>query len=113
MDPVLFAALLPYALRAIAGAAGGGVRWVSTQASLSTGIGHILAGAAAGTFLGPMVFSIIKPLSDFSGMETLDGQLLGANLAGVLGISLYAVPNDFLKAWILRTRASIDKDQKP
>jgi hypothetical protein len=105
--------LLPYMLRALAGAAGGAVRWASTQASLATGIGHMFAGATAGTFLGPMVFSIIKPLADFSGMEVLDGQLLGANLAGVLGITLYAVPNDFLKAWILRTKASIDKEPKP
>jgi hypothetical protein len=104
---------LPYLLRAAAGAAGGAVRWASTQAALTTGIGHILAGATAGTFLGPMVFPIIKPLADFSGMEVLDGQLLGANLAGVLGITLYAVPNDFLKAWILRTKASIDKEPKP
>lgn len=111
MDPLL-AALLPYILRALAGAAGGGVRWASTGASWRPGIGHVFAGAVAGTFLGGMVFSVIKPLADFSGMDPLDGQLLGANLAGMLGISLYAVPTDFLKAWT-KSKASTPEEPKP
>lgn len=111
MDWTILAPLLPYLLRALAGAAGGAVRWASAQSSWRQGIGHILAGAVAGTFLGPMVFSVIRPLADFSGMEVLDGQLLGANLAGVVGISLYAVPTDFLKAWI-RSKASTAQEPK-
>jgi hypothetical protein len=105
-------ALLPYLLRALAGAAGGAVRWASTGSSWQQGLGHIFAGATAGTFLGPMVFSVIKPLADFSGMDPLDGQLLGANLAGTIGISLYAVPTDFLKAWV-RSKASTPEEPKP
>jgi len=101
MDPVL----LPYLLHALAGAAGGGIRWWSAGSSPAKGLGHVFAGAMAGTFFGGFVFAALKPVADMSGMTPADGELLGAHIAGVLGMNLYAVVPDLVTAW-LRSKAS-------
>jgi hypothetical protein len=72
---------------------------VTAGPQLRLGFGHVFVGAVAGTFAGTMLFAIIGPAVDATGIDPLDGQLLGANLARTLGINLYAVPADILRAW--------------
>ncbi len=95
---------------ALAGAAGGAIRWWSAKSALTNGIAHLAIGAIAGFFLNGLMFAAIKPAVDWSGMSTFDGQLLGAHLAGVVGITLYAILPDLAMSWI-RSKASTKPEE--
>lgn len=99
-------------LYALAGAAGGGVRWWSAGSPLGRGLGHIAIGAIAGTFAHPLMFAIIRGGTEWAGMSELDGKLLGAHMAGFLGLILYAVVPDLVASWV-RSKASTPPPQEP
>lgn len=115
MDPAVAAVLLPYLLHALAGGAGGAIRWWSSSSSWQKGLGHVFAGAAAGTFFGGTLFGVIKPLADFSGLAEADGELMGAHLAGVLAVNIYASGPDlvlaFVRSWVA-SKASTPEEPK-
>lgn len=92
-------------LYALAGAAGGAIRWWSAKSPLGMGLIHLAIGAIAGTFLNGFVFAIIRGAVDWANMSELDGKLLGAHLAGYLGLLIYAVVPDLLSSWA-RSKAS-------
>lgn len=110
MDQLL-AAFASYAPLTIAGGFGGAIRWWSMQSSWRQGIGHVLAGMIAGTYLGGLVFRALQPLIDLSGMDPQDARLLGAHFAGAVGLNIYTVPVDFLRQWGRAVKASTDKEQ--
>lgn len=83
----------------LAGGLGGVIRWASLQSTWRHGIGHVLAGAIAGTYLSGLVFALLRPLADLSVIEPQDAQLLGAHIAGVIGINVYTIPADFVRSW--------------
>lgn len=97
--------LLYRVLYALAGGAGGAVRWWSAGSPLGRGLIHIAIGAIAGTFLNGFMFAIIRGAVDWAGMSELDGKLLGAHMAGFLGLILYAVIPDIVTSWV-RSKAS-------
>lgn len=105
--------LIPLWLQIImAGGLGGVIRWWSLGAHWKHGIGHIGAGAIAGTYLSGLVFALLRPLADLSIIQPQDAQLLGAHIAGVVGINVYTIPTDFLKAWrVHQTPSEKDTDQ--
>lgn len=104
--------LIAYLLHALAGGAGGAIRWASASTSWQKGLGHILIGAIAGTFLGGLMFGIVRPAADLAGMAQADGELLGAHLAGLIGMNLYAVLPDLVVSW-LRSKASPPPEPTP
>lgn len=112
MDALLAASAAIYShfSMQIAGAMGGGIRWWSIGSSFRVGIGHVVAGAIIGTYLGPMIFPLLKPLADFSGILPQDAAALGAHIAGWLGLNIYTIPSDFLRGRALAVKASIGKD---
>lgn len=95
----------------MAGGLGGVIRWWSMASSWRAGPGHVLAGAIAGTYLNGMVFALLRPLADLSIIQAADAQLLGAHIAGVVGINIYTIPTDFIKA--LLNKASPGKEPLP
>lgn len=96
----------------LAGGLGGVIRWWSMASSWRAGIGHMVAGAIAGTYLGGVVFALLRPMADLSIIQATDAQLLGAHIAGVIGINIYTIPTDFIKAW-KPTKASPGKEPSP
>lgn len=96
----------------LAGGLGGVIRWWSLGSGWRAGSGHIVAGAIAGTYLSGLVFALLRPLADLSIIQPADAQLLGAHIAGVIGINIYTIPADFLKMW-KPGAASAGQEPKP
>ena len=90
----------------LAGGLGGVIRWWSMGSSWRIGVGHVVAGAIAGTYLSSMVFALLRPLADLSVIQAADAQLLGAHIAGVVGINIYTIPTDFIKGLQIGGKAS-------
>ncbi len=107
---LLINALQLYGPLALAGAFGGFIRWWSAREPLKLGLGSVAVGAIIGTYFGPAFFTLVQPAADFSGMDPQDARLLGAHLCGVIGINLYAIPADIVRARANSIKASIGKD---
>lgn len=97
----------------LAGALGGVIRWLTVASHWRAGIGHILAGAIMGNYLGAFAFALLRPMADLSIIQPTDAQLLGAHIAGVVGINLYTIPSDYIRAWKPSPKASDPKEPKP
>lgn len=92
---------LVFLLLAGAGAGGGAIRWWSitskvpiwwlAPASYASLFGDCVTGAIAGTMLHGLGFAIVKPIADLTSMDPLDAKLLGAHIAGLLGLTLYTI----------------------
>lgn len=103
--------LFPWLPLAIAGGFGGVIRWWAAKDGWRAGIFHVLAGAIIGRYFGPAFFQLVQPVADFSGMDPADARVLGAHLCGVIGINLYAIPTDLVRARAMAIKASMEKDR--
>lgn len=97
----------------LAGGLGGVIRWWAAKDGWRFGVLSILAGAILGNYVGSGFFVLADQVARFSGMEQQAARLLGAHLSGVIGINLYAVPIDWIRARSLLVKASNDKEQQP
>lgn len=97
MEPLL-ALLVAYGPLTFAGAMGGVIHWASAREPWVWGLASVAMGAIIGTYFGPAFFTIIQPATDMTGMDPQDARLLGAHLCGVIGINLYAIPIDYVRA---------------
>lgn len=97
----------------MAGGLGGVIRWWTMQSDWRAGVGHVLAGAIAGTYLSGLVFALLRPLVDMSLIQPADAQLLGAHIAGVVGINIYTIPTDIVGGWRLAKTLPLSDPKEP
>jgi hypothetical protein len=95
----------------LAGALGGVIRWWTARDSWRIAAGNVVAGAITGTYLGPAVSLMIKPVAEFTGMELQDARLLGAHLSGVLGVTLYSFFADIINARTAALKDQLKQEQ--
>lgn len=83
---------------ALAGAAGGLVRWLTLRESLREGVGSLTVGALCAVYLGPMAEPMLAPVI---GALPLDASPEGFSsfLVGVGGIGLVGLIMETLRAW--------------
>lgn len=113
MDQLL-SVLQFYGPLTLAGALGGFVRWWSARETVKMGVVTVIIGAIAGTYWGGAFFTLIQGAADFSGMDPQDARLLGAHLVGAVGINIYAIPADIVRARAQTIKASIGgKESSP
>lgn len=84
---------------ALAGAAGGLVRWITLRDSWLEGLLGILAGSVCAVFLGPMVLPVLEPV--LGGISDSDEHITGFTsfVVGLGGIGLASALIDILQSW--------------
>jgi membrane associated rhomboid family serine protease len=87
----------PEGKAAIAGAAGGIVRWVTLREHWKDGLLSLLVGAICAIYLGPLVAPLIEPVVGKIAPES-DGAGFSSFVVGLGGISLSGFLIDLIRA---------------
>jgi hypothetical protein len=84
---------------ALAGAAGGLVRWITLRDSWWEGLAGIAAGSVCAVFLGPMVLPVLEPV--LGGISDSGEHITGFTsfVVGLGGIGLASALIDILQSW--------------
>lgn len=95
---------------AIAGAAGGMVRWLTLKESPLQGVVSILVGALCAIYIGPTALTLMNPVLGALGIEDHDSRMqLSGFLIGIGGIT---VSGFFIDVWNLRRKMLKSGDDK-
>ena len=84
---------------ALAGAAGGLVRWITLRDNWKEGLLGILAGSACAVFLGPIVLPVLEPV--LGGISNSDEHIAGFTgfVVGLGGVGLASALIDIMQSW--------------
>jgi len=83
---------------ALAGAAGGVVRWVTLRDSWREGVPGIIVGAVCAIYLGPLVAPLLEPVVGAIAPGS-EADYFAAFIVGLGGIGLTAGLIDLLQSW--------------
>lgn len=94
---------------ALAGAAGGLVRWITLRDNWREGVPGILVGAVCALYLGPLVEPLLKPVVGAIAPAS-DPAGFAAFVVGLGGIGIAASVIDILQAWRHRPEGGARRD---
>jgi len=83
---------------ALAGAAGGIVRWVTLRDSWKEGVPGVIVGAVCAIYLGPLVAPLLEPVVGAIAPGS-EADYFAAFIVGLGGIGLTASLIDLLQSW--------------
>jgi len=83
---------------ALAGAAGGVVRWVTLRDSWKEGVPGVIVGAVCAIYLGPLVAPLLEPVVGAIAPGS-EADYFAAFIVGLGGIGLTAGLIDLLQSW--------------